>query len=167
MSDLPNTLNRCRSEFEAWWKLFPVGGRAAKEGLAWTTWKDAWATCKKSLQVAQSDIPLRFEEMPDEQPDPEGDAYARGYADGYKAKAIEREIRNRWQSLETAPKDGSPVMIWLDDEGFAVKANWTHPPHNDSEDNCWWCYEMDLALEDFHNPTHWQPCLEGPTEIED
>lgn len=35
--------------FEEWYDAFPVGGRAAKEGLAWTTWQACERRIKDKL----------------------------------------------------------------------------------------------------------------------
>jgi Protein of unknown function (DUF551) len=80
------------------------------------------------------------------------------------------ESAGRWQSMNTAPRDGTPVMIWLDDEGFAVKALWKEVPAELKEEDderdlkMWWLPEMDIYTEDtgMHHITHWQPCLDGP-----
>lgn len=41
---MTNTQDDCRRAFERWYNDFPVGGRAAKEGLAWTVWQAAWSS---------------------------------------------------------------------------------------------------------------------------
>lgn len=41
---MTDTQDDCRRAFERWYNDFPVGGRAAKEGLAWTVWQAAWST---------------------------------------------------------------------------------------------------------------------------
>lgn len=40
---MTDTQDDCRRAFEKWYNDFPVGGRAAKEGLAWTVWQAAWS----------------------------------------------------------------------------------------------------------------------------
>ena len=41
---MSDTQDDCRRAFERWYNDFPVGGRAAKEGLAWTVWQAAWSS---------------------------------------------------------------------------------------------------------------------------
>jgi hypothetical protein len=89
------------------------------------------------------------------------------------AAEIERLSKREsgWQSIETAPRDSTPVMIWLEDEGFAVKALWRNVPADLKEDDeapdlkMWWLPEMDVYTKDagMQRITHWQPCLEGPS----
>jgi len=63
-----------------------------------------------------------------------------------------------WQPIETAPRDGTPVLIWLDDEGFCVKGIWRRPPGCD--EFMWWIPEMDAG--GFHEPSHWMPLPAPP-----
>lgn len=41
---MTDTQDDCRRAFERWYNDFPVGGRAEKEGLAWTVWQAAWSS---------------------------------------------------------------------------------------------------------------------------
>lgn len=47
---MTNTQDDCRRAFERWYNDFPVGGRAAKEGLAWTVWQAAWSTRPSAMR---------------------------------------------------------------------------------------------------------------------
>jgi hypothetical protein len=74
---------------------------------------------------------------------------------------------SRWQPIATAPKDGTPILIYVPDHGWTqpiLMASWSsderHPQHN-----CWeiWCgsgrYSGDIKPE---HPTHWMPLPERP-----
>lgn len=56
---------------------------------------------------------------------------------------------NEWQHISTAPKDGTPILAFLNSGGFSVviwnRDHWT---------NCLWNVQ----------PTHWQPLPKPPTE---
>lgn len=70
-----------------------------------------------------------------------------------------------WQPIETAPKDGSEMLIWLGAPWSRVeKACWYEPWSN-------WqagAFPIDPARDDFHGigrsvPTHWMPLPAPPT----
>ncbi len=66
-----------------------------------------------------------------------------------------------WQPIETAPRDGTAVLLWLQDEGFSVKGAWM-PVHGNNP--MWWIREMDISQSDdgFHLITHWMPLPDAP-----
>ena len=64
---MTNTQDDCRRAFEKWYNDFPVGGRAAKEGLAWTAWQAAWSSRPQpNVEELVRRIQLRIENNEDE-----------------------------------------------------------------------------------------------------
>jgi hypothetical protein len=68
---------------------------------------------------------------------------------------------SEWQSIDTAPKDGTPVLLWTDHE-HAI-AEW-----NGGE---WWLIACQEALFDGDRPatvpcrpTHWMPLPKPPSD---
>jgi hypothetical protein len=58
-----------------------------------------------------------------------------------------------WQPIETAPKDGSPVLgVWQ-----CLNQTWDYNVVQFSDD-VWWNYYFDGS----HTPTHWMPLPEPP-----
>lgn len=63
-----------------------------------------------------------------------------------------------WQPIDTAPKDGSPVLLW-DEHGVTIGA-WDEgsasgPKYPPNWRGPYWAHVID-------NPTHWAPLPEGP-----
>ena len=71
-----------------------------------------------------------------------------------------------WQPIETAPRDGTRVWLWLADEGFAVLGIWRPliKPEPDEAPEMWWLPEMNFWQTDdgLHDITHWQPLPDPP-----
>lgn len=75
-----------------------------------------------------------------------------------------------WQPIETAPKDGNPVLVagegrvevarWIIDKGEILVA--AHPtPYWEPFDNSGW--EFSYALQDgWFDPSHWMPMPSAP-----
>lgn len=71
-----------------------------------------------------------------------------------------------WQSIETAPKDGTRVDLWIAPPGLSTGAG--------REPDCWWSagkwWKYDEAFGDdqcrsqIWNATHWQPLPAPPAE---
>lgn len=69
---------------------------------------------------------------------------------------------NGWMPIESAPHDGSKVLLWLADEDFSVTGSWrVLDVGTEDEWAGFWLWEMDLG-EDLHCPTHWQPLPKSP-----
>jgi hypothetical protein len=74
---------------------------------------------------------------------------------------------SEWQPIATAPKDGTPIDLWISGSNrrFADcrfhRGMWQH----------WWmdCFGsgMDWQSLDSHKPTHWMPLPTPPTEGSD
>jgi hypothetical protein len=60
----------------------------------------------------------------------------------------------KWQRIETAPKDGTKVLLW---DGMITTGEWCENPHpwNDGK---WWIEGGQIT----GNPTHWMPLPEKP-----
>jgi len=93
------------------------------------------------------------------------DAYERG----------QRDAMQQWQPIETAPKDGTKIDIWIAGERRTdVRWMWSEDkPHRE-----WWCVEEpdgDWGRMEWCNlgqtysvaPTHWMPRPKSPKESED
>lgn len=67
-----------------------------------------------------------------------------------------------WQTIDTAPKDGSVVDLWCATERVA-DASWSYP----ELDGEWSCKEWCILRNNFlqpvmFEPTHWMPIPEPP-----
>ena len=69
------------------------------------------------------------------------------------ARIRELEAAQAWQPIETAPKDGTRVWLWLADEGFSATAKWRRFEDGDED---WWLLEHDCTAT-IHDITHWRP----------
>jgi hypothetical protein len=68
---------------------------------------------------------------------------------------------SNWQPIETAPKDGTPILITRPTK-FKVEEGWHVVRWEDDED--WWvCHDgkFDTMLRG-NEPTHWQPLPAPP-----
>ena len=72
-----------------------------------------------------------------------------------------------WLPIESAPKDGSEILIWKPSSTVCI-AHWEVDPqwHWDGE---WPCWAVFMADDDFYSiyldadwPTHWMPLPEPP-----
>ena len=89
-----------------------------------------------------------------------------GCHDGPVDPAAQGEVGNPWQPIETAPRDGTWVLLSggecefneeSDNKGRAVTARWT------TEFSRWlFAYYDSGVYGEYENPTHWQPLL-SPT----
>ena len=94
--------------------------------------------------------------------------------------ALEAAREDGWQPIETAPKDGSEVLVWRADCGILL-ARWTAPIEfmttaeleAESDGNDDWMEEPDWFCADFVSgsrldgmeaPTHWRPLPATPKE---
>ncbi len=67
-----------------------------------------------------------------------------------------------WQPIETAPKDGQPILLgWTggsSDLGFWV----ADPSRNYWELTGWFLWDSNVLCDRPSKPTHWMPLPEGP-----
>ena len=89
----------------------------------------------------------------------------------------DRELIERWQPIETAPKDGTVIDVWR--EAYRETVYWGLPPHECGEmghlcDSDWhglkqpgWvCATFGEFIGGEHDPfTHWRPLPTGPAAI--
>lgn len=65
-----------------------------------------------------------------------------------------------WQPIETAPKDGTPILCFTPDEQFSpitgIDVLWF--------ENGDWLYNANIVLDP---PTHWMPLPPPPTQAEE
>jgi hypothetical protein len=65
----------------------------------------------------------------------------------------------KWKPIETAPKDGTEILLYLPKVNNVISGNWS------SNSGCWidcWCAKKDS---DCYLPSHWAE-LSKPTESE-
>ena len=64
----------------------------------------------------------------------------------------------KWQPIESAPKDGPPVLIATAD-GFVGEAR-----YHEDEDGWWWAntHPTDATDGSAERPTHWMPLPDPP-----
>lgn len=85
-----------------------------------------------------------------------------------------------WQPIETAPKDGTPIDLWLgndEDPHRRTDCYWGRPHHECGEygsycDNCppdrdMWCDPLSGGYEEDLAPTHWMPLPAPPPAYQD
>ena len=63
--------------------------------------------------------------------------------------------RMEWQPIETAPKDGTPILIW--DGEIQYVCAWVQRTPGD-----WRWFEFDGEFYHSYKPTHWMPLPEPP-----
>lgn len=72
-----------------------------------------------------------------------------------------------WQPIETAPRDGTSILILYN--GCAIEACWECVEYGDweswSESVYWWSSELN-CLDDGDEPTHWMPLPAAPATPE-
>jgi hypothetical protein len=70
-------------------------------------------------------------------------------------------MTGEWQPIETAPKDGTPVLIHVPTGQRPVyEAEWHRPWESAPEDKCWWQTRSGMVLPE--HATHWMPLPEPP-----
>lgn len=176
-AEASDTLNRCREEFEAWcarekWScdkgptgryLYPTAGR-------WAAWQEAWkydrgeildndalVTVTAALLAAIS----LLENSPksgaasNKMFDIMLSDYRKALEIGRKQLNVpKRESGGGWQPIETAPKDGSFIMLGTYKNGICLGlSNASYA----SGVRKWFD-----GSEYLHNPTHWMPLPESP-----
>jgi hypothetical protein len=87
---------------------------------------------------------------------------------------------SEWQPIETAPKDGTVIDLWVDGEfaGRRASCYWGKPWHDCGEhgrycDSEWhdldngWVDDLNMPLRslDDREPTHWMPLPAAPAAL--
>jgi Lar family restriction alleviation protein len=80
--------------------------------------------------------------------------------------------RNTWQPIETAPRDGTWVLLAggecefneeSDNKGRTVTARWTNEFSHHDTSGCWqFAYYDSGCYGEYENPIHWQPLPSPP-----
>jgi hypothetical protein len=107
------------------------------------------------------------------------DEWDGGWNSGHKACAqqLEFALANLWQPIDTAPKDGTDIIVGYDcGSVWIVHVAWwrqledwmRHDPEWSDDDVAWWSYTNNPVtqerLDGHRTPTHWMPLPEPPTE---
>lgn len=67
-----------------------------------------------------------------------------------------------WRPIETAPKDGTPVILYVDD--ICIEGYWGVVDYDEiNRPLCFWTYAGNAEL--YENPTHWMPLPAGPEVV--
>lgn len=69
-------------------------------------------------------------------------------------------MKQEWQPIETAPKDGTWILVWMPDRGVMV-VSWGEHYRNDNEYG--WMDYLDSFFE-LDEATHWMPSPEPPSD---
>lgn len=81
--------------------------------------------------------------------------------------------RDDWQPMETAPKDGTRILIgWFEGKRFRQRAAWWYPSFDQLDDGSWVGAWVDGDIvssgttSDYrrYEPTHWMPLPAAPTK---
>ncbi len=70
-----------------------------------------------------------------------------------------------WQPIETAPKDGSSILIVYIcplDGPLVKEAQWWKRWYTDETNQGWMLANLDEEYGDYIEPTHWMPLPEPP-----
>lgn len=72
--------------------------------------------------------------------------------------ALARAEGAGWQPIETAPKDGTRILVWIGDD-FPMVAKW-----KESKYGSWWnpCEDLIADVLGACAPTHWMPLPAAP-----
>ena len=80
---------------------------------------------------------------------------------------------SEWQPIETAPRDGTSVLLWglvageisgPDKEtGFAGEGEWAEGTHYKPDED-WWLLSGGDCYSTWCKPTHWMPLPEPPNQ---
>lgn len=85
-------------------------------------------------------------------------AYAELDAAADELERLQAIVERRWQPIETAPKDGTTLLVWnptwYQGKGGQCVGVWFRP------ESKWYSIEITMSIQ----PTHWMPLPEPPTE---
>jgi hypothetical protein len=80
---------------------------------------------------------------------------------GRVLRALEAERARQWRPIETAPKDGTEILLWC---GQPVCGNWSSDTDDPERDIDGWV--VDVQWPGMTKPTHWQPIQKAPDELD-
>lgn len=75
------------------------------------------------------------------------------------AAALSTTNDSGWQPIETAPKDGTPILVWAPDDDFSAMSG---------IDLIWWDlgqWLFSVAISYGGRPTHWMPVPVAPADV--
>lgn len=84
------------------------------------------------------------------------------------AGQIEQETATEWQPIETAPKDGTDIIVMYMhiDTQIVHNAFWNDYEDAEEHEIGWWSYDHSevsrIKLDDWMTPTHWMPLPTPP-----
>ena len=71
---------------------------------------------------------------------------------------------SEWQPIETAPKDGTKLLLCESvDENYIFVGSWSETRNPKWYGTNWYCVEYDAFN---HAPTHWMPLPQPPEKTE-
>lgn len=82
---------------------------------------------------------------------------------------LDRIEAETWQPIETAPKDGTPILVWADGYEWPEVIRWyAYDPEDAAEigELGYWHYAEETLAESYdwlHEVTHWRPLPAAPT----
>jgi hypothetical protein len=68
-----------------------------------------------------------------------------------------------WQSIETAPKNGTPILLWIGHR--LIEAKWEDTWWNEDRTGAWaarWAEIDSYGVVIDEDPTHWMPVPRAP-----
>ena len=74
--------------------------------------------------------------------------------------------KSEWQPIETAPKDGSSILVALKG-GEVREAEWFVRWYNDPSKPGWMPANMDEEYGHYVEPTHWMPLPKPPQTVDE
>lgn len=123
---------------------------------------------------------IKLPELPDYDPDLQGrevapGVYQRGHTDdamhAYARAAVKADRAQwpAWQPIETAPKDGTSVLLLLDSSDVPHAARWLSGPDDpratDETTKPGWYFPWDgYQVTEYDGPVCWMPLPPGPGE---
>lgn len=75
------------------------------------------------------------------------------------------ELPNGWRSMDSAPKDGSWILVWYPNRKRSEIARWESDKYRKKPKPYWHTAFTWGVIDNRNNPpSHWQPLPKGPTE---
>lgn len=80
-------------------------------------------------------------------------------------EAADALAEREWQTIETAPKDGTPVLLWVPEFNAPIQGEWCSSDDGFVDASHWvdvWNNDAIETKDGPVNPTHWQPRPPAP-----